>query len=141
MYNKNNYKRIGVVGYSAQKFDIEEARGILTQAFGLLSTGNQKVEIVSGLTNLGIPGLAYEIATSLGFFTRGVAPECAKEYDLYPVDTVEYVGQTWGDESAYFLSSIDVLIRVGGGKQSHSEVQQAKKRGLAVMEFDLPALV
>lgn len=66
---------------------------------------------------------------------------CAKafEYKCFPVDDVVIVGNSWGDESPTFLSMIDVLIRIGGGKQSHHEADLARIQGKRVIEFELPA--
>jgi hypothetical protein len=57
---------------------------------------------------------------------------------LYPVDVPPIiVGDNWGDESKTFLDSIDMLVRVGGGKQSLEECNEAKKQGIKVVEYDL----
>jgi len=48
------------------------------------------------------------------------------------------VGQAWGDESPTFLNSIDVLVRVGGGKQALRETAAMKASGQPVIEYDLP---
>lgn len=134
--------RIGVVGYSGQKFDEQSAIMMLDLAFSRLDLqyDPEHIEIVSGLTNLGIPKLSYELATNLGYLTRGVACKLAYDYPIFDCDVVEIIGENWGDESEHFLSTIDVLVRVGGGEQTMAETNIAKERGVAIIEFDLEPL-
>jgi len=133
--------RVGVIGFSAQSFDEDQARRILMDAFKQIKRvegGN--VEIVSGLTWQGIPGLAYEIATAFDFQTVGIACAKARDYECFPCDRTHIIGQSWGDESATFLNSIDYLIKVGGGRQSEIEFQAAIDMGIPVEEFCLSAI-
>jgi hypothetical protein len=130
--------RIGVVGYSAQKFDVIQAKQLLSDAINICSTGQDC--IVSGLTNLGIPAIAYEIADENGMATMGIACEKAKEYECFPCGRVHIKGENWGDESDMFLAAIDVLIRIGGGPQSFAEVTRAKELKIWVIERELKAL-
>jgi hypothetical protein len=140
--------KIGIVGYSAQKFDIELAKRYLIsavmQVLGVVEPEEisdcENVEIVSGWTIVGIPGIAYGLAKEWGFKTVGIACVKAYDYDRHLCDVVHVVGKDWGDESAAFLASIDVLVRVGGGPQSLSEVEQAKRLGIPVIEYDLSSL-
>lgn len=127
--------KIGIIGYSAQKFDEVEAKRLIE--LGLSSLGVQDYDIiVSGLTNLGIPKLAYEIATERELKTVGIACKLAKEYDCFPVDEEIIVGDNWGDESETFLNYIEALIKVGGGKQSETEYEKFNGPKL---EFELAA--
>jgi hypothetical protein len=129
--------RIGVVGYSQQKFD--EQKAIETMRLVLIpqTSIHLDITIVSGLTNLGVPAIAYNLAKELNLKTMGVACAKASEYECFPCDRVHIVGKNWGDESETFLASIDKLIRIGGGKQSHAEAARAKELGIPVGEFDL----
>lgn len=113
--------RIGVIGYSGQKFDKYKAQAILQEALSLRALVNQNCALVSGYTDLGIPAIAYRVADQLGMITVGIACEKANDNPRYPVDKVIIVGKEWGDESPTFLKSIDELIKVGGGKQSIAE--------------------
>ena len=63
--------RIGIVGYSAQPFDPIQARALLDECLStvLQLYSGQPIEIVSGLTNQGIPALAYELATERHYVT------------------------------------------------------------------------
>jgi len=134
---KGNRKemKIGIIGYSGQKFDEEQGKKLIE--LGLSNLGIQDYDIiVSGLTNLGIPKLAYEIATEREMKTVGIACNLAKDYDLFPVDEKILVGDKWGDESETFLNYIEALIKVGGGKQSEEEYKRFKG---PKFEFDLPA--
>lgn len=132
--------RVGVVGYSNQDFDSKAALSLIQRAFDDLDPAAD-IEVVSGLTDLGIPALAYEEAVRRGWKTTGIACAKAFDYPCFPVDDVIIQGDHWGDESPVFLRLIDLLIRIGGGTQSHFEACCAKMQGKQVMEFDLPALL
>lgn len=128
--NRHKY-RIGVVGYSnPDKFDQdageEVTRTILEKIFNNFNDLSD-VELVSGLTDIGIPGIAYRVADEYGVYTVGYACEKAEENDIYPVDESHIVGDDWGDESDYFLGRLTHLIRIGGGKQAHEETEKFKE--------------
>ena len=131
---------IGIIGYSAQKFDEHEATQILD---ALLQPyyGLSDVTIISGLTDLGIPAIAYRLAANNGLTTGGIACAKATHYDCFPCDWVNIIGDDWGYESKSFLNILDLLIRVGGGKQSLAEVNLAKAIGIPVIERELPTLI
>lgn len=139
--------KVGIVGYSKQKFDKGEAEAILRKVFVNLHHIRKKyelndfaIEIVSGLTHMGIPGIAYDLAEEFGFKTVGIACNKANYYLCYPVDKTIIVGTNWGEESKTFMNYIDHLIRVGGGSQSHNEVQMARELGKSVEEYELPIM-
>lgn len=121
--------RVGIVGYSGEwgtdqwSFNPDEARALIRQELWKLSEDHRGhiVEIVSGLTDIGVPKLAYEIANQFGMLTTGFAPESAQDYPHHHVDKVIYVGTGWGDESEAFLTYCDMLIKIGGGEQSAAE--------------------
>lgn len=146
MEQDENTLYIGVVGYSAQEFDKTEAREIIEEAFDDIE--NEYVEngdyddiiIVSGLTNLGIPKIAYEVADDRGYGTMGIVPDEADEYELYKVDEIIYEGKNFGDESEVFIDNIDVFVKVGGGDQSQHEMELAEAEDMSVLEFDLESL-
>lgn len=146
MKTEHTLLRIGVVGYSDKKFDKDDAKLLLAEAIidMIVDTNTVKrvdeIQIVSGLTNLGIPAIAYEMAKKFKWKTVGVACKKAKEYEVYPVDKEIIVGDNWGDESRTFLENIDVLIRIGGGKQSLREVQMARNRQIFTIEKELQML-
>jgi hypothetical protein len=133
---KEKKMNVGVIGYSAQKFDEVLAKKLILE--GLNKIGIENIScIVSGLTNIGIPKIAYEIATELKLETIGIACKLANDYDLFPVDKEIIVGDNWGDESETFLNYIDCLIKVGGGKQSEEEYKKFNK---TKFKFELPAM-
>lgn len=139
IYNKQPLK-IGVVGYSEQCFNIIEARVCIKKAFDVInnSHGDQHYMIVvSGLTAMGIPRVAYEEAVERGWDTKGIACELARDYECWPVDEEIIFGSEWGDESSIFLNDIDILVRVGGGNQSMKETALAHEKNIPVIEFDL----
>ena len=123
-----NKLRVGVVGFSSGEFDKEIAIDLIHQVFDVIkkSIYGDSIEIVSGLTNMGIPGLAYEAAVRHGFATTGIACSRAENYDCFPCDTTIIVGDDWGDESETFLENIDVLYKFGGGPQSLKEFNAFK---------------
>lgn len=134
--------KIGVVGYSSGKFDEVKARSMVEMGLASVErqAGRMVSELVSGLTDVGVPGIAYRVADEQDITTIGIACFKAYEYDCYPVSDSIIVGKDWGDESEEFLSYIDALIRVGGGDQSFTEVESFKemKPDAVVVEFDLP---
>lgn len=137
--------KLGIVGYSEGTFDENEAKRLII--LGIyhteLSSGKMVTHIVSGLTDQGIPGLAYRIAADPAggeMPTVGIACDKASDYPCFPVDDEIIVGKEWGDESETFLNYIDALVRVGGGKQSIREAKQFRelKPNAPIVEFELP---
>ncbi len=129
--------KIGIVGYSAKNIDEKLGTQLLEQAIFNLITSKSKedaVEIVTGLTNIGIPKLAYQIADRQGFIKIGISAKQAYQVKcgVYPVDKEIIVGEVFGDESQTFVDYIDCLVRVGGGKQSAHEVQLFKEKCLRI---------
>ena len=113
--------RVGVLDTlgGGENFDEEQARRYLLEVFKKIKAKEGlNVEIVSGWTWGGVSGLAYEIATAFDWNTVGVACSKVKDSECFPCDRVIIVGSNWGDESDQFLSSIDLLIKVGGDHQS-----------------------
>lgn len=130
---------IGVVGYSAQKFNELNAQAFINDAFNLIQNHYENADFVvcSGLTNLGVPKLAYDNAVGRNWRTVGYAPKCAEEYEWFPVDRHIIVGENWGDESDAFIDSLDILLKIGGGKQSQRELEMAKEKGLKILEYEV----
>ena len=133
---------VGVMGYSSQKFDIDKAWNMLSQAFDDIRKKYSDFEIwiVSGYTWMGIPALAYGQAKRRHWMTMGIACEKAADYKVFPCDNVLIVGENWGDESPTFLAQCQIFVRVGGGNQSHREIEQAKADRKPVYEYELEAL-
>lgn len=139
--------RIGVIGFSSTPYDKATAQSVIH--WELLGVKNEfernyehcVFEIVSGLTDIGIPGQAYRIAkTTFGNDIKSVGYACskAKDFPQFPVDEKHIIGNNWGDESDEFLANIDVLIRIGGGSQSMKEVKMFKEKypDKLVREYD-----
>ena len=129
---------IGVVGYSDKKFDEDSAKALLATALNRIEKNHKSKEyaLVSGLTDIGIPALAYRMAVENGWKTIGIACSKAKDMKCFNVDETIIVGDEWGDESETFLKKIDCLIRVGGGKQSKAETKQSKKWDFLCMSMN-----
>ena len=91
-----------------------------------------KFEIVSGLTDYGVPALAYCVCESrllkeYEIETVGFVPRCSLRDNVCKVDKQIIVGDVYGEESEEFIKYIDVLIKIGGGKQSIKESKLFKK--------------
>lgn len=123
--------KFGIVGFSRNQFDKKTARQILDELFkGIAEKHIEKeIEIVSGYTNSGVPKIAYELADEYGFTTVGFSAEQALSVrsGVYPVQKVILKGKRFGDESEDFVRYIDGLIRIGGGKQSRTEIKMFKQ--------------
>lgn len=146
MYDDNDYDEnildIGVVGFSGTDFDEQEAKTALDDILddieaAYIETGEfETVRIVAGLTNLGIPKIAYESAEERGYETVGISAEEAREYELHDVDEIIWVGERFGDESKEFIDMIDIFVRIGGGKQSFAELEMAEEEDIGIYEYD-----
>jgi hypothetical protein len=129
--------KIGIVGHSSDNIDEALGSRLLDRMISAMTKHNinckdSHIEIVSGLTNIGVPKLAYKIADKLKYIKVGISAEQAYEVKcgVYPVDKEIIVGQKFGDESSVFIEYIDCLVRVGGGKQSANEVRLFKEKCL-----------
>jgi hypothetical protein len=124
--------RLGVVGFSAKNFDQEAAKRFVAEGIErfiqLTQASPGELELVSGLTNQGVPKLAYEYAALNKIRTIGISAQKAKRFAKFPVDRIEYHGKDFGDESPAFIDYITHLLRVGGGKQSRHEVELFKAK-------------
>lgn len=126
--------KIGVVGYSRPNINEPQARVLLQESFKKFIVQAQverlEVEIVSGLTNSGVPKVAYELAAQWQLKTVGISAREALEANcgVFPVRKQMIIGETFGDESAYFIQYIDCLTRLGGGDQSLREVEMFKEK-------------
>ena len=122
--------KYGIVGFSRNQFDQKTAREIIQDQFQKIKEKHTDVtiEIVSGYTNSGVPKIAYELADKFGFVTVGFSAKQALRVwsGVYPVKKKIIIGNRFGDESEDFVRYIDVLIRVGGGKQSRHETELFK---------------
>ena len=123
---------IGFIGYSDTKFDINKANGIINKIKDYISLDD---EIVSGATLYGIPKLVYKALSDNK--TIGIMCKDGYNYPLYSCDVIYAIGDNWGDESEFLMDYIDVLIKIGGGKQSIKELQMAKNKGIPTYEFEL----
>lgn len=128
--------KIGFCSYSETSFDIQKANEIIKTIKQNISDDD---EIVSGATMYGIPKLVYNYFNK----NKKIGIMCKQGYDceLYPCDVIYSIGDNWGDESEFFIKYIDVLYKIGGGKQSIKEMKMAKERGIPVIEYYLERYV
>jgi len=128
----NDTLKIGVVGFSRNQFDQQDAAQKLKHLITKIVENNEgkNIELVSGFTNMGVPRLAYLLADELGLITVGFSAKQALRVraGVYPVQKQIIVGQKFGDESDEFIQYIDVLVRIGGGKQSRHETELFKQQ-------------
>jgi hypothetical protein len=130
--------KVGFIGYSAGKFNKGDAFKILDKIFQEITEKYKgDIEIVSGATYYGIPAMVYDMASDYDYKTIGVMCKEGYDCDLYYCDEIFAIGENWGDESTTFIDMIDVLYRIGGGKQSLNEVKMAKAKGIPVYEYEL----
>jgi hypothetical protein len=125
--------KIGIVGFSSKHINEVLGAQLLEQEFSKIVSSyssEASVEIVTGLTNIGIPRLAYQIADKRNYLKVGISAQQAYQVKcgVYPVDKEIIVGEVFGDESQVFVDYIDYLVRVGGGKQSAHEVSLFKEK-------------
>jgi len=128
--------KIGFIGYSETKFDITKANNIIKH---IKNNINENDEIVSGATMYGIPKLVYNSFKN----NKKIGIMCKQGYncDLYPCDIIYVIGDNWGDESQFFIDYIDVLYKIGGGKQSIKEKQLAIEKKIPVYEYNLDSYI
>lgn len=140
-----------MIGFSTKEFDenfaFKELKRSINTVMAERKLSVDCCELVSGLTNIGIPRLAYKLAKDIGMHTVGLiareAISCGVE--LYPVSKQIIVGDIFGDESKVFVEYIDVLIRIGGDLQSLNEVnlfinklkRKSQCAGLSLYQMDL----
>ena len=130
---------VGIIGFSNEKkYKASDGKKAVTDAFDNLSKlfPERDIHVVSGLTNIGIPKLAYEEAVKKKWKTVGIAPKEAEEYELFHVDEKIIVGDKFGDESKVFIDYIDILVKIGGGQQSEKEAAMAVKQNIPIMNMD-----
>ena len=122
---------IGIAGFSGKKFNTDIAINMIARDFLRLKEvyEDKQIWIVSGLTNIGIPAIAYKLAVTHGFKTMGIACKLAKDYECFECNTQRIVGQNWGDESQTFLNTIQELYCYGGGSPNRRGSYKSKENG------------
>lgn len=142
---------IGVVGYCPPSvYDRDEAERLLREAFEEAldhAPYLSEIKLAGGWSDVGIHGQAYHIATrEFGWYTIGFGSAVITieaeggEYGLFPVNEHHKIGLQWGDESEAFVASLDLIIRIGGGPQSHRECDAMTKLGKPVITRELAKL-
>jgi len=143
---------VGLVGFSDLEADqVEESRMFIETVFRALLKRypNNQINLISGLTDYGIPSLGYSTAKALNIVNRniqwkliGIAPAVAEAKDdpcqIFPVDEKHIKGEKWGEDSEFFVNSVKhILIKVGGGYQANHEADELRKRGVIIIEYKL----
>lgn len=131
--------KIGIIGSLKPNFDVEDAKEKIIESIDLILKyhPNKNYQVISVMTNEGIPKHAYDIAREkYKFLTVGYASEMIYQgkYGVYPVDEKKIVGEKYGDECQYLINNINCLIRIGGGYQSNYEVEEFKN--LLLTKYD-----
>jgi hypothetical protein len=126
--------RVGFVGYSLGDFNREEFSDYVSYVFDVLDCWRyDDIVIVSGYTDIGVPGIVYSEADDRGYEMWGVSCSKYKGFDTYDVDWNFVIGDEWGDESEFFVSLLDFIVRIGGGEQSCREIGIAREMGVPVL--------
>jgi hypothetical protein len=127
-----NKLKIGIIGSLKPNFDMEDAEEKIMESIELIKEyhKNYEYQIVSVMTNEGIPKLAYDISKKLNHKTIGYASKMIYKgkYGVYLVDETNIVGNKYGDECEELIKNINCLIRIGGGYQSNYEVELFKNK-------------
>ena len=117
---------IGVIGTSGYRnINPSELRVIIED---LLCHPNIKgVKDITFVVGGGVvPTTFLSIAQKYLYECICIAPACVK---YSPPNTRRItIGEKHGDDSEYFIDFIDSLIRIGGGPQSHKEVEMFKEQ-------------
>lgn len=139
---------VGVVGYSDLHDDQKtEAQEFLETTLKAITDRYPNVpkELIAGLTDYGVPALAYSIVTEINktrgevWRTVGIAPEIAQDMRQFPVDEKVIAGEKWGEDSPTFKDRVKhILIRVGGGRQARHETEELREAGVEIIEHELP---
>lgn len=137
----NELYKIGVVGFSDENKMHPDTYTLLANLIKQICETDVKKNsfvFVGGYTNTGINRILYDCCKTNGVLIGAICSGKHKEYECWPdVDYLEVIGNEWGDESESFVNSLDLIIRIDGGEQSHSEILMAKEKDLQVEEFDL----
>lgn len=138
---------IGFVGFSDEtRYDKEKAVCLIDEIFKEIKNkyfkDNEKICIISGATNCGIPRLVYEKAVELNkeynkFIVVGVMAKEGYQFELFPCDVIYAVGNSFGEESKFFVNKLDVFYKIGGGAQSENEILMAKNKKIPCFEYIL----
>lgn len=136
--------RVGFVGNCILKESkTDKVKKLVKNQFDIIEekyNNFDKFILVSGATNMGSLKIAYDEALKRGWEIEGIACELEREYEMYPKlkdENVVLVGKKWGDESYFFEELIDVLVRVGGGKQAFKETKDLKEKHIDVYEYNI----
>lgn len=137
----NELYKIGVVGFLDEDKIHPDTTKLLEKLVNQLcemDVSKTSFCFVGGYTNIGINRILYNCCKANGVLIGAICSGKHKEYECWPnVDYLEVVGYEWGDESETFVNSVDMIIRIDGGAQSHSEILMAKEKDMVTEEFDL----
>ncbi|MFT4977926.1 MAG: hypothetical protein ACI8S6_003833 [Myxococcota bacterium] len=125
---------LGVVGSSGgMPHPPPEAEAALSALLREASEAHgERLWVVSGATDVGVPGLTHRLCRAAGIQTAGLTAAQGLEYSLAPLDMLIVVGERFGDESDDLLALCDALIILGGGPQAEREARGALEVGIPV---------
>ena len=132
--------KIGIIGTSRYNLvDKNKVNDLIQQSYNDLIDKIDKstdLEIVYG--GGVVPMTWFEFAKNKGIKTTQIINPKVKNQPNESKTIV--IGNTYGDESSYFLNYIDGLIKIGGGPQSESEKKSFLeiKKDCLFMEYELP---
>lgn len=125
--------------------DEQKAHNTVVEIFNKIQEKypNSKIELVSGLTNVGIMTHAYEEGKKRGWYLVGYACKKAADFELYPVDESHLIGDNWGDESEAFINHAllsnypFIMVNIAGGPQAEKETKAIQKAGGEIFKVEL----
>lgn len=135
-----NVIKVGVTGFVHGYADKVQIWNAVSRGLQQIKkdTNADELLVISGLTDQGVPQAAYYIARQNGWNIGGIAPACALNQKIFPLnedgDIGRIVGRRWGDECEAFVDECDHLLLVGGGKQALDMVEIAKRDDIPVHE-------
>ena len=137
---ENGGVAIGLAGFSGSFKSNERAdsEAVTSRTLEIMlgeavdSRSPSTVYLISGATNLGVPRIGYTLCKRLGCKAVGVTAGSAISHAIAPLDYLTVVGKSFGDESEAFVSVLDELWVVGGGRQSRNECELASKSSIPI---------
>ena len=133
---------VGVIGCDHDNYSIDDAKIILEDSLDEIekeyieTDEYDKICVVIKPNKIGIPLLAYDIAIDRQYDIIGISSE-SKDTDLLDLEDIIFIGSKQGQESQYFISYIDVLVKIGGGEFEEKEMELAVEEDISILEYEV----
>jgi hypothetical protein len=123
------WERSGLTGEALAGYVTEARQALQGELVRCQEAHGGRLLVCTGATNTGVLQLAYELCAALGLETVSVAPDRALNYELGSLNYVIPMGESFGEESEWFVHLCDEFLLLGGGKQSQRELLMAGALG------------